>query len=90
MVEIVGKQDKIDGIEESEGLLWGRRELEQLMFLDWSNYNIFKGIDHNKRLCYFFSFFLPRIESILNLESFLCEELHGGVRCFNVELKRIG
>lgn len=45
-----GKQDKIDGKEESGALLKGSRENEQLMFVDWSDYNIFRSTDHDKGL----------------------------------------
>lgn len=48
--EAEGKPDKIDGKEESDGLLKGREESEQLMAADWSNYNIFRSSDHDKGL----------------------------------------
>lgn len=48
--EAEGKQDKIDKKEESEVLLKGRGETEQLMFVDWSNYIIFRSRDHDKGL----------------------------------------
>lgn len=48
--EAEGKQDKIDGREESEVLLEGGGKTEQLMFRDWSDYNIFRGRDHDRGL----------------------------------------
>lgn len=48
--EAEGKQDKMDGKEDTEVLLEGGAESEQLMFIDGSNYNIFRKRDHDKGL----------------------------------------